>query len=124
VKKAIFISIILIFLLTNIGLKFVISYCPVKETYSVSFEEYKSCCCDDAKDNDCCKSEKYSLNKIEDKYISSGLSLSSLQSDFLVTEFPAVIFAPIKITRVKFYKKLKPPALRASLNILFRSLLI
>ncbi len=98
----------------------------MKQGYSISFKEHKSCCCDDSNENDCCKSVKYSFNKIEAKYIASTFHFNTPQFEFIsqVNDLSVIVSDNSFAKEKRFYQNLWPPKLPVSLNILYRSILI
>ena len=123
-KKVIAISLVFIFLISTLGLSVVISYCPMKEGYSFSLREHKSCCGDSRK-NDCCKTSKLSFNKIEDNFIASSYHFNTPQFDIIsCTSQPSVSFSTVHSKKITYYQNLPPPKTAVPLNILYRSILI
>lgn len=125
-KKVIGISLVFLLFLSSLGIKCVVNYCPMMSNYSISLEDHKTCCCGDSKENSCCKSQKISVNKIEDRYIASAFNFKMIQFDFINNSITSFAFIPDNIypPKVKFYNNLRPPKIPVSLNILFRTFLI
>jgi hypothetical protein len=99
----------------------------MKQGYSFSFKEGKSCCCEDSDGDDCCKTTKYSLSKIENEYMSSSFHFNpNLQIEFvaLANDLSVIILQDSYSNEVRFYKDLRPPEIPVSRTILYRSILI
>lgn len=126
-KKTTSLILVFLLLLSTLGIRLVVNYCPVMEDYTISMAAHKSCCCSGEEDNSCCKSDVYSLTKIEDKYTSHNFQFNLPNSESFYPSIIPLNVLPnnVFLNEIISFKDIRPPEISVvSFTILYRTLLI